>query len=101
MSDQMFLKIHCSPGTGSVVSVCDGDLLNTTITDGELEVRITESFYGNSRASEAQVREALTNAENANLMGERAVGIAIELGLVSRENCIMIGTIPHAQIFRL
>jgi hypothetical protein len=97
----MFLKIHNSPGAGSVVSVCDGDLLNTTITDGDLEVRITEAFYGNHHASEDEVREALTNAENANLMGERAVAIAIKLGLVSRENCIMIGPVPHAQIFRL
>jgi uncharacterized protein len=97
----MFLKIHNSPGTGSVVSVCDGDLLNTTITDGDLEVRITESFYGNHRASDDEVREALNSAENANLMGEHAVAIAIELGLVSHENCIMIGPVPHAQIFRL
>ena len=97
----MFLKIHNSPGAGSIVSVCDGDLLNTTITGGDLDVRITEAFYGNYRASEDEVREALTNAANANLMGERAVAIAIEMGLVSRENCIMIGPVPHAQVFRL
>ncbi len=27
----MFLKVHCSPGAGDIVAVCDRELLNTTI----------------------------------------------------------------------
>lgn len=96
----MFLKIHHSPDAGNVIAVCDCELLNTTITHGDLEVCVTETFYGNCRATEDEVREALQNAENANLMGERAVAIAIEMGLVSRSGCIMIGTVPHAQVYR-
>jgi hypothetical protein len=97
----MFLKIHRLQKDGNVVAVCDCELLNTTITHGDIEVRITESFYGNSRASEDEVREALMNAENANLMGKRAVALAIEMGLISHSGCIMIGNVPHAQIFRV
>jgi hypothetical protein len=95
----MFLKIHRAPGAGDVVAVCDCELMNTTLCTGDVDVPITEAFYGNCRASENEVREALQNAGNANLMGERAVALAVELGLVSRTGCIMIGNIPHAQIF--
>jgi hypothetical protein len=97
----MFLKIHRSPQTRDIVAVCDGELINTIINDGDVEVHITEAFYGARRASEDEVREALKNAVNANIMGERAVAIAIELGLVSRAGCIMMGSVPHALIFRL
>jgi hypothetical protein len=97
----MFLKIHRSPQTRDIVAVCDGELINTIISDGDVEVHITEAFYGARRASEDEVREALKNAVNANIMGERAVAIAIELGLVSRAGCIMMGSVPHALIFRL
>jgi hypothetical protein len=97
----MFLKIHRAPQTRDIVAVCDRELINTTISNGDIEMHITDAFYGNRRASEEEVREALKTAENANIMGERAVTLAIELGLVSRAGCIMIGTIPHAQIFRL
>jgi uncharacterized protein len=97
----MFLKIHRAPRNCEIVAVCDRELINTTITDGDVEVHINEAFYGNRRADEEEVREALKNAENANIMGERAVAIAIELGLISRAGCIMIGSVPHAQIFRL
>lgn len=97
----MFLKIHRSPGAGDIVAVCDRELINTIISQGDIEFRVTEAFYGNCQTNEQEVREALSNADNANIIGERAVALAIEMGLISRSGCIMIGTVPHAQIFRL
>jgi uncharacterized protein len=95
----MFLKVHRSPGTGDVVAVCDRELINTTIRHKEITVTITEAFYGNCPATEDEVRDALRKAGNINLMGERCVSLAIEMGLLTRSGCIMIGTVPHAQIF--
>jgi hypothetical protein len=97
----MFLKVHCSPGAGDIVAVCDRELLNTTISNGELSVQISEAFYGNSPAGDDEVRAALKKAGNINLMGKRAVNIAIEMGLITLSGCIMIGEIPHAQVYSL
>ncbi len=97
----MFLKVHCSPGSGDIVAVCDRELLNTTISYGELSVRISEAFYGKVPVSEAEVRAALKKAGNINLMGKRSVSIAIDMGLVTQSGCIMIGKIPHAQVYSL
>ncbi|MFA4859151.1 DUF424 domain-containing protein [Methanoregula sp.] len=95
----MFLKVHQSPGTADVVAVCDRELINTTIRHNDLTVTITEAFYGNYPVTENEVRDALRKAGNINLMGERSVSLAIEMGLLTRSGCIMIGTVPHAQIF--
>ena len=95
----MFLKIHRSPGSVDVVAVCDRELINTTIKNDRITVTITESFYGSCPATEADVREALKHAGTVNLMGERSVSLAIEMGLLTRDGCIMIGPVPHAQIF--
>ena len=97
----MFLKIHRSPELGDVVALCDRELINTTVTDGKITVTISESFYGTGTATEAEVCEALKNADNINIMGERSVGIAERMGLITRSGCIMIGKVPHAQIYRL
>ncbi|HUT38513.1 MAG TPA: DUF424 domain-containing protein [Methanoregula sp.] len=97
----MFLKVHHSPGTGDIVAVCDRELLNTTIRHGELSIQVSEWFYGNCPASEEVVAEALKKAGSINLMGKRAVRIAIELGFVTQSGCIMIGEIPHAQVYSL
>ncbi|OPY37683.1 MAG: hypothetical protein A4E35_01112 [Methanoregula sp. PtaU1.Bin051] len=97
----MFLKIHRAPDGTTVVALCDCELINTTISDGEIDVCITEAFYGNRRASDDEIREALSLADNANIMGERAVSFAVDMGVISRSSCIMIGKVPHAQVFRL
>jgi len=97
----MYLKIHRSPDIGDVVAVCDRELLNTTIKHGELSVTVTEGFYGTTLADEAAVCEALRTGGNINLMGERSVAVAVKLGLITRADCIMIGDIPHAQIYQL
>jgi hypothetical protein len=97
----MFFKVHRSRDTGDVVAVCDRELLNTTICHEKLSITITESFYGNTPAAENEIKEALKNAGNINLIGERSVNLAIEMGLVTKSGCMMIGNVPHAQIYRL
>jgi hypothetical protein len=64
-------------------------------------VRITESFYGTTQAGIDEVKAALIKADNINLMGERAVSVAIDMGIITKAGCIMIGNVPHAQIFRI
>jgi len=97
----MFLKVHRSRETGDVVAVCDRELLNTTLCHEQLSITITDSFYGKTPATENEVREALKGAGNINLIGERSVNLAIEMGLVAQSGCMMIGKVPHAQIYRL
>ena len=65
----MFLKVHHSPEIGDVVAVCDYELLNTTITGGDLKVTPLGYFYGTTRVDEAAVAEALVK-----------VAISISLG---------------------
>lgn len=86
---------------GDVVAVCDRELLNTTVRHEKLSITLTEAFYGNAPATEETVREALKNAGNINLFGERSVNLAIEMGLLTKSNCIMIGKVPHAQIYQV
>jgi len=83
------------------VAVCDHELINTTLRTDTMTVIISESFYGSCRATEAEVTEALKRAGNINLIGERSVSIAAGMGLVSRSSCIMIGDVPHAQVYQL
>ncbi len=81
------------------MAVCDRELINTTIRHKELTIPITEAFYGCCPATENEVRDALRKAGSINLMGERCVSLAIGMGLLTRSGCIMIGTVPHAQIY--
>src|SRR5665647_3069099 len=93
----MLLQVHSSPGVGNIVAVCDRELLNTTISNGNLSVKISEAFYGNCPASEEMVRDALKRAGNINLMGKRSVSIAIDMGLITLSGCIMTVSYTHLR----
>ncbi len=97
----MFLKIHHMPGSGDVVAVCDRELLNTIITHEMFCINVHDSFYGTTPAGEEEVRAALEKAGNINMIGERSVNVAISMGLITRSDCIMIGKIPHVQIYQV
>jgi len=97
----MFLKVHRAPDGAEVVAVCDRELLNTTIIHGDITIPILDSFYGSRPASEEEVRKILQGASNANLVGERCVALAMEMGIVERSGCVMLGKVPHAQVFRI
>jgi len=97
----MFLKVHRTPDAGEIVAVCDRELLNATLVHRDVEVHISEAFYGNTPASEEQVMAALSTAANANLFGRRAVELAIACGAVDRGCVVLVGGVPHAQVFRI
>jgi len=97
----MYLKVHPSPDSGDVVAVCDDELLNCTLRHGAIEFFVNETFYGNTPATEGEVRKALKNASSANLVGKQAVSIAVDMGILDEDTCIMIGDVPHAQIFQV
>jgi hypothetical protein len=96
----MYLKIHRS-AEGEVIAVCDRELINTTVRRGDLEISISENFYGTRLTEPEEVISVLKTAGNANLMGERVVSLAMKNGLIDSSACITLGTVPHAQIIRL
>lgn len=97
----MFLKVHHNRDGCDVVAVCDRELLNTTLQDGDFTFAIHESFYGNTLAEESEVRRILLSAGNANLVGPRTIALAVELGLLDRDGCSEIAGVPHAMIIAL
>jgi len=97
----MFMKIHRSRESPDVVAVCDRELINTTISGETMKVTVTDAFYGTSPATQDEVRKALKSAGNINLMGERTISFAIDMGIITRDDCIMIGKIPHVQVYCL
>ncbi len=83
---------------GLLVAVCDADILGETFEDGELSLTVTEEFYGGDEADERAVVESLARATVANIVGDRAVALAIENGFVDEANVLDVGATRHAQL---
>ena len=86
---------------GLLVSVCDPDCLGETFSEGQVSLEVTEEFYGGEEAAVAdpeQVVDSLTRATVANIVGEQAVGVAVDAGLVDEERVLHVDGTQHAQL---
>ena len=89
---------------GLLVSVCDDDVLGETFENGTVSLTVTEEFYGGEAAAEVDsdaVVESLSRATIANIVGTRAVGVAVDAGIIDDANVLEIGATRHAQLVRI
>ncbi|ADB57411.1 DUF424 domain-containing protein [Archaeoglobus profundus] len=91
------LKVYRVKGE-IVVAVCDSEIVGKTFREGDLKIEVKESFYGEKDVDEDEVRRALRIATIANITGRRAVQLAIEMGIIDKENVLKIEDCWHAQM---
>ena len=83
---------------GRLVAVCEADLLGESFENGELSLTVNEEFYDGQEVDEDAVVDSLANCSVANIVGTKAVEIAIEHGFVEEENVLDLGGTRHAQL---
>jgi hypothetical protein len=88
-------------GTETLVAGCDVEVAGRTFQENDLYLEVKEDFYCGDCVTLDASGALLQKATILNLVGEKIVGKAIELGLVDPENVLRIGETVHAQMVRL
>ena len=88
---------------GLLVTVCDSDVVGQTFENGSVSLTVEAAFYaeGAREATPEDVADSLARALTANIVGERAVGIAVEHGFVDEASVLDLDGTRHAQYLRL
>jgi hypothetical protein len=97
----MMLLRERSTQEGPLVSVCDADVLGETFENGAVSLTVDREFYEGEEATAEEVVASLSRAAVANLVGDTAVGVAVEHGFVDAENVLEFDETVHAQYLRL
>ncbi|MFZ2071975.1 MAG: DUF424 family protein [Halobacteriota archaeon] len=97
---EIYVKKHRS-GLTLLVAVCDVELVGKSFAEGELNLKITESFYKGEAVTEEEVVASLEQATIANLVGERAIRCALANSFIEEANIISVAGVPHAQMVKL
>lgn len=84
-----------------LIAICDAEIIGKKLNNEEISIKIKKSFYGKKLVSKKIVQSALKNGRVLNLMGENVVNLAIDGGIIRKENTINIQNVPHAQILRI
>lgn len=81
-----------------IVALCDKELVGKKLREGELNLHVNPRFYKGELVDEGAIDEAFKSATIANIVGKRAINLAIDKGLILKDNVITIDGIPHAQM---
>jgi hypothetical protein len=90
---------------GIMVAMCDEDVMGRVLREGRIEINLKQygGFYKGELMSEEQVKYALKDGSiySANVVGNRSVGILIELGVVKEDEVRTIEGVRYVHIFRV
>ncbi|WP_457752779.1 DUF424 domain-containing protein [Thermococcus sp.] len=97
---KIYVKVYRVQGE-VLLAACDEELMGKTFREGELKLEIKERFYKGELRDVEALEKLLEEATIANLVGERCVGKAIELGYIDKDRVLYIQGVPHAQMAKM
>lgn len=92
----MIVKIH-DRKEGSIISVVDKELMGNKFEEGDLQLDLSSAFYKGNEMTPDEVGDLVRNAYGVNLVGEKAIKIAIEEGIIVESVVKRISGIPYYQ----
>jgi hypothetical protein len=84
-----------------MLNICDVDLLGKSISENELTMKISESYYGNEIIEIEEARRLLENSNIINMVGKDTVSLSLELGIGSENGVKKISGVPFLIIFKM
>ncbi len=84
-----------------MLNICDAELLGKNIVENELNMNISESYYGEKLVEHEEARTLLKNASIINMVGKETISLSLELGVGSENGVKRIGGVPFLIVFKM
>jgi len=94
------VRIH-RHGDERILAACDEEILGTVLKGDGIKMAINEGFYSGEIVTEDTLGERMDSASIMNLVGDRAVEVAVSKGFVSKEHIMLVGGVKHVQVVRM
>ncbi len=92
----MLVKIHKSPN-GTILAICDKELIGKKFTQGKLQLNLTSSFYKGEEILVQKILELLKRAYIVNLVGKKAISFGLKANVIDKKSVMKIKNIPICQ----
>ena len=84
-----------------MLNICDADLLGKKITQDDLTMNISESYYGDRFVEAEEAETLLKTSSIINMAGKEAVSLSVKLGVGSESGIKMVSGVPFLIIFNV
>lgn len=91
------LRVH----DGSVVAVCDEDIVGRKFFENDLVVDVDSDFFGGKPVSVDEVVDAVRGASSVNAVGNDVVALLVERGIVSASGVKVVDGVGFAHVYRV
>ena len=78
----------------NMLNICDADLLGKKITQDELDMNISKSYYGEKLIEKEEATSLLKNSSIINMVGKETISLSIKLGIGSENGVKTISGVP-------
>ena len=94
----MLIKTHKNQQGEIILAVCDKEILGKLFSEGDKQLDVSEDFYNGDDVDEDEAGDLMRNAHIVNIVGDKAIRLAIKEELIDSENIKKIAGIPYAQV---
>ena len=85
----------------AILNICDANLLGKKITEKELQVHISQSYYGEKLVKKEEAKTLLKNSSIINMVGKEIVSLSTSLGIGSEDGIKEIDGIPFLIVYKM
>lgn len=87
--------------SGNVLAnICDAELLGRTVSEGKLQMRISEDFYLGEMVGATEALELIRSCSIVNLVGQKSVSLAVDNKIGSRQAVREIEGVPFLMVYK-
>ena len=84
-----------------MLNICDADLLGKDIAEGDLNMHISEGFYGEKLVDRKAAEVLLRESSIINMVGKETVSMSLNLGIGSENGIKVISGVPFLIVFKM
>ena len=84
-----------------MLNICDHELVDKTLHDGETKIKINPNYYAERDVDEHEAKNLLTKCNSINMVGEKTISLATRMGIGSEKSIRRIEGIPFLIVFKV
>ena len=84
-----------------MLNICDPELVDKTLQDGNTKIKINPNYYAERDVDEHEAKNLLTKCNSINMVGEKTISLATSLGIGSEKSIRRIEGVPFLIVFKM
>lgn len=93
----MIVKKHNHDGR-LVLAICDEELLNKKISEGDLCLDLSASFFKGEKVEESLVLALIKKAYIVNAVGNKSILLLKKEGFIDEDDVLFVSKTPYSQV---